>query len=113
MTQAIPLEYWDEARKRFNSHDYFSTINHHHISDYSGDKTCEVNIVECKDGRWYIEDYWEDVSSKIQVDDLFNPHDKNSYPAFFDSCESANRRAAEIVAMVTGCDLNTLLLEDD
>lgn len=113
MVKNIPLEYWDEGLKRFNSHAYFSTVNHHHVSDYSCETSCEVNIVECSDGRWYIEDYWGDVSNRIRVDDLFNPHEKTSYPTFFDSCESANKRAAEIVASITGCDPEDLMLKDD
>ena len=76
----IPEEYWDSERNRYNSHAYFDTINHHHISDYSGEETCDIMIVECKDGRWYIEDNWGVDATGAPV--VFNPFEKGSYPTF-------------------------------
>ena len=104
----IPEEYWDQARGRFNSHKFFNTINHHHISDYSGDQTCDIMIVECKDGRWYIEDNWG--GDALGAEDVFNPFDKNSYPTFFPTREDAELRAAQIVSSITGIDINELLI---
>jgi len=110
MSGKIPDKYWDSARGRYNSHLYFNTISHHHISDYSGDETCEIMIVECKDGQWYIEDNWGGDAKG--ADGVFNPFDKDSYPTFFNSLEEANQRAAEIVSAITGCNIEELLLEE-
>lgn len=110
MADKIPNKYWDENRKRYNSHAFFSTIKHHHISDYSGDESCDIMIVGCKDGRWYIEDNWGEYSDGVK--DIFNPFDRDSYPTFFSSCEEANKRAAKIVSSITGCDPAELMLED-
>lgn len=105
----IPNEFWDEARGRFDSHSYFKTINHHHICDYS-DEQCDLMIVECNDGQWYIEDNWGHDARGAS--DVFNPFDRDSYPTFFPDIESANQRAAEIVSSITGCSLEELILED-
>lgn len=111
MNVKIPSEYWDESRKRYNSHAYFKTINHHHISDYSGEHSCDIMIVECEDGRWYIEDNWGGDADGAT--DVFNPFDRDSFPTFFSNCEAANKRAAEIVSSITGCDQASLMLKDE
>ena len=110
MSNTIPSEYWDSNRNRFNSHAYFNTVEHHHISHYGDEESCDIIIVGCKDGRWYIKDN-RDGDAKGAAD-VFNPFDKESYPTFFDSCEMANRRAAEIVSSITGCDPEELMLEE-
>lgn len=107
---SIPEEYWDPSRGRYKSHAYFGTVNHHHISDYSGDETCDLMIVECKDGRWYIEDNWGGDAKGAK--DVFQPHTKGSYPTFFNTLEECNLRAAEIVSSITGANVADLLLED-
>lgn len=108
--QRIPLEFWDEDRNRFNSHAYFSTVQHHHIADYNSEITCDVMIVQCADGRWYIEDNWGGDAQGAH--DVFNPFVKESYPTFFQDVKSCNQRAAEIVSSITGCNVNELMLED-
>jgi hypothetical protein len=45
MADKIPVKFCNDNSKRYNSHAFFSTIEHHHISDYSGDKTCNIMIV--------------------------------------------------------------------
>lgn len=110
MSNKIPEEYWDVNRGRFNSHAYFKTVAHHHISDYEGQESCDIMIVGCSDGRWYIEDNWGGDAKGAE--DVFNPFDKASYPTFFDSLEAVNLRAAEIVSSITGCDPKELILEE-
>jgi len=113
--KTIPLEYWDTARGRFKSHLYFDTINHVHISDYSSEKSCDLMLVCCRDGRWYIEDNWGGDAEGAA--DVFNPYDKNSYPTFFETMELAERRAAAVISSITGIDVRRLLpgstLSDD
>lgn len=109
-TERIPDEYWDKTENRFNSHAYFRTINHRHISDYSGKVTCDLMMVECEDGRWYIEDNWGGDAQGSP--DVFNPFDKDSFPTFYPDLETCNRRAAEIVSSITGCKVDDLIIED-
>lgn len=110
----IPAEYWDENRGRWNSHAYFKTINHHHISCYDpapGRDTCDIMIVECEDGRWYIEDNWgEDAPGEP---DVFNPFSKDSYPVFFSGITEAGNRAAEIVSKISGVAVDPLSDDDE
>lgn len=107
----IPDQYWDANKSRWNSHLYFDTVNHTHISDYSGDKSCDLMLVECKDGRWYIEDNWGGDAEGAK--DVFNPFERHSYPTFFSSFEAAERRAAEIVSEITGAKIEELLQADE
>lgn len=105
----IPPEYWDSWRERWNSHAFFHTVNHWHISDYSQDETCEVLVVECKDGRFYIEDnFGGDAKGHA---DVFNPFDRNSFPVFFSDFPSVNEAAAKIVASITGGDYQQFLIK--
>lgn len=105
----MPEKYWCKIEERYNSHEYFDTINHHHISDY-GDTNCDIMIVECRDGRWFIEDHCGGASTN-GTKDVFNPFETGSYPTFFSSLKRANIRAAEIVSSITGCEVEDLLLE--
>lgn len=100
----IPDEYWDKNRRRFNSHLFFDTVSHHHISDYSKEKYCDLLVVECSDGRWYIEG--RDGAGE---EDVFNPFDKKSYPTFFPTLEKAAARAAEVVSTITGSSVKCVL----
>lgn len=68
-------------------------------------------IVECADGRWFIEDNWGGDAKGAP--DVFNPFIKGAYPTFFESCEKANYRAAEVVSSITGADIQDLLLDDE
>lgn len=106
----IPMEFWDRLRNRFNSHAFFDTISHNHISDYKDDKVCDLALVECRDGRWYIEDSLGEGCEGF--DDVFNPFKKDSYPSFFPSQDAANLRAAEIINRITGTPIEFLLLDD-
>ncbi|ODS23597.1 hypothetical protein AB835_08270 [Candidatus Endobugula sertula] len=111
MSEQIPETYWDPERGRFNSHAFFDTIHHTHICDYSGDQSCDLMLVECRDGRWYIEDNWGGDAQGAKG--VFNPYDQSSYPTFFDSMEAAERRAAEVISGITGCDIQQLLSDED
>lgn len=106
----MPTECWDEGVKRYNSHSFFSTINHWHVSDYSQDENCDIMIVECKDGRFYIEDNWGGDAKGHP--DVFNPFDINSYPTFFTSFTAANKAAAIVVSSITGSNYKELMIEE-
>lgn len=108
--RSIPDEFWDEKRGRYNSHLYFDTINHSHLCDYSGDKSCDLMVVECRDGNWYVEDQWEDAKG---ADGVFNPYQKGAYPSFYPSYEDAMRKAAEVISSITGMSVDKLLKDDD
>ena len=106
----IPLEYWSENRGRYDSHRFFNTINHWHIDDYSQEVHCDLMLVECADGRFYIEDNWGgDAKGHEKV---FNPFQRDSYPTFFNDFKSANVAAAKVVSEITGSDYKTLLIDD-
>lgn len=108
--EKIPPEYWDESRGRYDSHHFFNTVNHWHISDYSQEVHCDLKLVECADGRFYIEDNWGgDANGHEKV---FNPFQRDSYPSFFSDFGSANVAAAKVVAEITGSDYKTLLIDD-
>lgn len=53
--------FWSDERKRWDGHQAFNTVTHHHVSCYfpaDGHDTCDIMIVGCADGRWYVEDNW-------------------------------------------------------
>ena len=95
-------QHWDGTR--WNSHSAFKTIAHHHVSCYSsaaGHDDCDIMIVNCADGRWYIEDTWGGDAKGAA--DAWNPFDpSNVGPLFFPSMETAQARATAIVAEVCG-----------
>ena len=97
-------KYWDQQRERWNGHDAFQTVNHHHVSCYSpaeGCDSCDLMIVECADGRWYVEDNWGNDSCGAER--VWRPFDRNAgEPYFFGSQEEALAHATAVVARVCG-----------
>lgn len=108
----IDKKYWDGTR--WHGHLAFNTVNHLHVSDYSGGESCDIMVVECEAGRWYVEDNWGgDANGAEGVWNPFDPSDAE--PRFFDSEDAAIRHAVSVVASVTGTSESTLLkiyLED-
>jgi hypothetical protein len=110
MTQKTQMvmnkEFWDGTR--WHGHDAFDTVSHIHVSDYSPEPehgTCDIMAVECRDGRWYVEDNWGDG-----VAGAWNPFDANDEgPRFFDDEEAALRHACACVAAVSGGSVEQLL----
>jgi hypothetical protein len=65
-------------------------------------------VVECKDGRYYVEDNWGGEANGAEgVWNPFDPDDKG--PHFFDTEEDAIRRAVAVVAEVSGVSEDELL----
>jgi hypothetical protein len=113
---ALDKKFWDG--KRWNGHAAFHTISHTHISCYwpaEGRDTCDIMAVECKDGRWYVEDNWGgDANGASGVWNPFDPSDEG--PRFFETEEAAIRHAVYVVASVSGvseAELLTHYLSDD
>ncbi|MGN5048520.1 hypothetical protein ACTG16_21730 [Aeromonas sp. 23P] len=111
VTGAIPDEYWDDRNGRYITHLFFNTVGHHHISDYGGSEQCDLMVVECRDGRWFIEDNWGGDAKGASG--VFNPFEKGGFPTFYKSAEEANQRAAEVISSITGTDIESILDESD
>lgn len=96
--------FWDEAQKRWDGHAAFNTIDHHHVSCYfpaPGHPNCEVAVVECADGRWYVEDNWGGDAPGAEK--VWNPCDPDARePHFFGRQEEAITHAVSVVARVSG-----------
>ncbi len=97
-------QFWDEGRKQWNGHEAFNTINHHHVSCYfpaPGHDDCDLAVVECADGRWYVADSWGGDAQGAEK--VWNPCDPNAgEPHFFGSEEEALAHAVAVVARVCG-----------
>lgn len=99
---AIDIQFWEG--NRWNSHRAFNTVNHHHIACYTpaaGHDSCDIMIVECADGRWYVEDNWGGDAQGAEK--VWNPFDPSSEdPHFFATEDEAMRHAVAVVAKVCG-----------
>lgn len=99
---AMDIQFWSGSR--WDGHRAFNTVSHEHISCYSaapGHKDCELMIVECADGRWYIEDSWGGDAQGAEK--VWNPRDpSNEGPNFFSSEDEARQHAVAVVAKVSG-----------
>lgn len=106
---AIDKKFWDG--RRWNGHEAFCTISHTHVSCFlpaEGYDTCDIMAVECKDGRWYVEDNWgDDAKGATGVWNPFDPSDVG--PSFFPTEDAAIRHAVSIVAAVSGVSESELL----
>lgn len=102
----IDQKFWDGTR--WHGHFAFDTISHTHICCYDpadGHETCDIMAVECRDGRWYVEDNWGDA-----YPGTWNPFDpSNAGPQFFATEEDAVRHAVAVVAKVSGVPESELL----
>ena len=57
----IDKEFWVESSGKWDSHKAFDTISHNHVSCYFSDDEgddCDIMVVECRDGSFFIEDNW-------------------------------------------------------
>jgi hypothetical protein len=98
----IDKKFW--KGDRWDGHAAFNTVEHTHVSCYSpsdGKPCCEVLVVECQDGRWYVEDNWGgDAGGAAGV---WNPRSAdNTGPQFFQSEDDATQLAVAVVASVCG-----------
>jgi hypothetical protein len=100
----INEQFWDAGRNRWDGHRTFNTVNHHHISCYSpveGRDSCDLMIVECADGRWYVEDNWGGDAQGAEK--VWNPFDRNATePHFFSNQGEAHAHAVALVARICG-----------
>jgi hypothetical protein len=98
----IDNQFWDG--RRWNGHVAFDTVEHTHVCCYfpaEGRDTCDIMVVGCKDGRWYVEDNWGgDANGAAGVWNPFDPSDAG--PQFFLSEEAALVHAVSVVAAVSG-----------
>ncbi|HGF9504268.1 TPA: hypothetical protein ACJEU7_001464 [Acinetobacter baumannii] len=79
-----------------NTHKLFKTINHEHV----GRELTEVIIVECADGRWFIENNWHD-SDLEEFEGVSNPHLlPYVHPTFFEDRATALAKAEEILRKI-------------
>jgi hypothetical protein len=101
-------QYWNG--KRYDGHRAFQTVEHEHVSCYSpaeGHDTCDIMIVGCVDGRWYVEDNWGGDAKG--ADRVWNPFDKlTPEPHFFPSREAAKAHAVSVVAHVSGVSVSAV-----
>ena len=99
---SIDKKFWDG--ERWQGHAAFHTISHTHVSCYSpadGRDTCDIMVVECNDGRWYVEDNWGgDAKGAAGV---WNPFDtSDAEPVFYPTHDAAMAHAISVVASVCG-----------
>jgi len=95
-------KFWNGTR--WDGHAAFNTVDHEHVSCYSpapGHKDCDLMVVGCADGRWYVEDIWGvDAAGH---DGVWNSKNQNaSSPQFFTSKDLAVKHAVAVVAKVAG-----------
>ncbi len=97
-------KFWHPEKKRWNGHAAFNTVSHHHVSCYDpaeGHDTCDLTIVECADGRWYVEDNWGGDAQGAEG--VWNPYDRTATkPTFFESESDARKHAVTVVARICG-----------
>lgn len=103
-TTGIEARFWDEARQQWNGHAAFNTVSHKHVSCYlpaDNHDPCDLTIVECADGRWFVEDNW---GTDANGDDkVWNPTDRHaSPPYFFDAQDEALAYAVSVIARISG-----------
>jgi hypothetical protein len=107
----MPLakHFWNGTR--WNGHAAFNTISHTHVSCYGpapGHDSCDIMVVECADGRCYVEDNWGGDANG--ADGVWNPFDpSDTGPRFFESEDAALRHAVSVVASVSGVAESELL----
>jgi len=84
---------------KWDSHRAFNTVDHAHVGCYPDTgEHCDLMIVKCADGRFYIEDDWGgDAQGAAEA---FNPYDEHATPVFFNSYEEAKHVANGIIEKV-------------
>ena len=97
-----------------NSHERFSTINHWHISGLSlAGSYYEILVVECRNGKFYVEDWLGDVPG---YPDIWQPNKSGpdqDEPHFFDSYEECLKHAVKTIAKVAGIPEDKVSIPED
>lgn len=79
-----------------NTHELYNTIEHEHI----GNGEIELNLVGCADGRWFVENYWNDKHF-LAIAELSNPGiEPYIPPKFFNSEDDAREFAIKSIQTV-------------
>jgi len=81
----------------------FGTVQRFHVScsPADGRPDCDLTVVGCADGRWYVEDYWG--ADATGHEGVWNPFDPGCLgPRFFPSEGEARRHAVAVVSTVCG-----------
>lgn len=99
-----------EIRKingQWDTHNYYQTINHFHLSCLPDDGDfADIMAVECKDGRWFL----EEQSGESGDEKLFDSYsDEFKEPHFFDTSEAAKEYAIKVINRVTGVSIEELI----
>lgn len=109
-TTQLDPSLWDKEKGRWQSHKAFDTVNHTHVACYDpadGCDSCEILLIECQDGRFYLEDWWGDAQGE---DKVWNPRDPEASagPHFFASYADAYAHAVSVVARIGGVPASSI-----
>lgn len=81
---------------RTDTHKKYNTTEHEHV----GQNLKEVCVVKCADGRFFVENNWEDKDFENRVG-ISNPHIKPFVePCFYTSFDLAHAFAIEIIRTI-------------
>ncbi len=86
-----------------NTHEKYNTVNHIHLDmlvPYTEDVDLGLMLVECADGKWYIEqDFSTDVYDKVPGV-VKSETDIITEPVFYPDEETAEKAALDIVRSI-------------
>jgi len=104
----IDRKYWMDDRGKWDGHLAFATVYHCHVCHYggAGEEICDIMVVECRNGKYYVEDNWGGDAPEDSI--AWNPYIRDSEPVFLDSYEEADLKAREIVALKCGVLIETV-----
>ncbi|MTC74202.1 hypothetical protein GKR75_07985 [Providencia sp. wls1919] len=81
---------------KMNTHEKYNTVEHEHV----GQNLKEVCVVKCANGRFFVENNWEDKDFENIVG-ISNPHiEPFVEPSFFPSFALAYAFAIEIIRTI-------------
>ena len=76
-----------------STHERFDTVGHAHVL-LDHDSFRDILIVECRNGKYYLEGAPLGPKQNIKLKDVFDPHDQTGTPIFFRSEKAAKAAAA-------------------
>lgn len=91
----MPAKQPDKVNDKWDTHTFYKTVSHLHLSMLdNSNELIDLILVECGDGRWFV----EQVSTPFESDQLFDAYSSEFIePKFYESLGVAEEIACKII----------------
>jgi hypothetical protein len=96
----------EKVNGKWSTHSFYGTVSHLHLSFLlNGSDLIDLMLVECGDGRWFI----EQVSITFESEQLFDAYSNEFVePKFYSNSDEAEKFACKLIAENTSFEFEEI-----